>query len=222
MNGLRHTTSISAAEIRRELAQTGVSCIHARSGGEAGALMSLGGLLGDPVPYRGQLLTRLLPRTRSRGARRSLTKSFGMGEFPFHSDDVVSPVPVRFVLLACVEPGSVACPTRYCYLDTEFLPEDAMMRLRRATFVVRSGRCSFHTAIPHARLRPLRHELHEACVSGVQDGRVRHEGLDCGGPQQLRSIGAPARLPSLTTGGVFIRGAIAADPSRLLLRLYIR
>src|SRR4051794_10640327 len=76
-------------------------------------LLAMARQLGEPVPSRAgrQLVDRLTPIPSSRSYPRSLSRMFGTSAFPLHTDTAHWPIPARFLLLACLKPGSGGCPT---------------------------------------------------------------------------------------------------------------
>jgi L-asparagine oxygenase len=78
----------------------------------------------------------------------SLSSRFGLGEFPFHTDDAVSDIPSRFVLLLAKKGGHLADTT---LLDgrriISYLPVDLRADINEAVFYIRNGTSSFTSTI---------------------------------------------------------------------------
>lgn len=77
----------------------------------------------------------------------SLSKKYGLGTFPFHCDTAHWPVPCRFVVLGCLEPGQP--PASTTLLDTQRLQLTAREKAlaEQSLFFVRNGRKSFYASI---------------------------------------------------------------------------
>jgi hypothetical protein len=72
--------------------------------GRDDSLLDIAHNLGVPVPHKlsAPLIQSLTPRSHGSGTGKSLSKLFGMGSFPLHTDTAHWPVPARFVILADV------------------------------------------------------------------------------------------------------------------------
>ncbi|HSD37755.1 MAG TPA: TauD/TfdA family dioxygenase [Rhodocyclaceae bacterium] len=77
----------------------------------------------------------------------SLSRKYGLGTFPFHCDTAHWPVPCRFVVLGCLEPGQT--PAYTTLLDTQRLQLTAREKAlaEQSLFFVRNGRKSFYASI---------------------------------------------------------------------------
>jgi hypothetical protein len=119
-------------------------------------LLALAAELGTPAATRfgGSLCDTLLPLEADAAKPRSLSKIHDVGEFPLHMDTAHWLTPCRYVMLACVSPGSGSRPT--LLIDTRQLPlnDDQVSALHSTPLRVTNGRNSFFSTIP-SRGRPF-------------------------------------------------------------------
>jgi hypothetical protein len=112
-------------------------------------LVALAAGLGTPTATRfgGGLYDTLSPTETDAAKPQSLSKIHDFGEFPLHVDTAHWPTPCRYVMLACVSPGSADRPT--FILDTWRLPlTDLQTSLLHSTPLrVTNGRNSFFSTI---------------------------------------------------------------------------
>lgn len=112
-------------------------------------LLALASGLGTPAATRcgGSLCDTLLPLEADAAKPRSLSKVHAAGEFPLHIDTAHWLTPCRYVMLACVSPGSASRPT--LLMDTRRLPlNDHQSSLLHSTPLrVTNGRNSFFSTI---------------------------------------------------------------------------
>lgn len=85
----------------------------------------------------------LVPQTGSSAHRRSLSATYGLGSFPFHTDGAHWITPPRVVILACVE-DETGRPTRLVHWKTLSRQAEIEGDVRGAVFRVRNGRYSFY------------------------------------------------------------------------------
>lgn len=97
-------------ELHGELKDRGWCLMHLESDA---ALLALAKGLGDPVSARarGPVLQELTPLNSRDAAPNSLSARHGLGEFPLHTDAAHHPVPPRWMLLRCDDPGSAGRST---------------------------------------------------------------------------------------------------------------
>ncbi len=112
-------------------------------------LLALASGLGTPAATRsgGGLCDTLLPTEADAAKPRSLSKVHAVGEFPLHNDTAHWLTPCRYVMLACVSPGSGRRPT--LLMDTRSLPlnEHQISSLHSTPLRVTNGRNSFFSTI---------------------------------------------------------------------------
>jgi hypothetical protein len=97
--------------------------------------------------YGADLCDTLLPTEANAAKPRSLSMIHAVGEFPLHNDTAHWLTPCRYVMLACVSPGSGSRPT--LLMDTRRLPlnEHQSSLLHSTPLRVTNGRNSFFTTI---------------------------------------------------------------------------
>jgi hypothetical protein len=111
-------------------------------------LSGISGQLGMPVPGRkGNVLEKLRPVSNESAHPQSLSNKYGLGAFPLHSDTAHWPVPCRYIMLGCEEPGQIPSPT--VLLDTNRLDLSGaeMSCIKTASFFVKNGGKSFYSSI---------------------------------------------------------------------------
>jgi alpha-ketoglutarate-dependent taurine dioxygenase len=112
-------------------------------------LLALASGLGTPAATRsgGSLCDTLLPTDADAAKPRSLSKVHAVGEFPLHIDTAHWLTPCRYVMLACVSPGSASRPT--LLMDARRLPLDEHQSslLHTTPLCVTNGRNSFFSTI---------------------------------------------------------------------------
>ena len=112
-------------------------------------LLRLAAQLGTPMASRpgGDLCDTLIPTAAHSAKPRSLSKIHAGGEFPLHIDTAHWLTPCRYVMLACISPGSGSRPT--LLLDTRRLPlsKEHASLLRSEPLRVTNGRNSFFSTI---------------------------------------------------------------------------
>src|ERR1017187_3282214 len=112
-------------------------------------LLTLVSGLGTPAATRsgGGLCDTLQPMEAEAAKPQSLSKVHAVGEFPLHIDTAHWLTPCRYVMLACVSPGSASRPT--LLLDARLLPlnEHQSSLLHSTPLRVTNGRNSFFSSI---------------------------------------------------------------------------
>jgi len=112
-------------------------------------LLAMANGLGTPAATRsgGSLFDTLSPTEADAAKPRSLSKVHAFGEFPLHIDTAHWLTPCRYVMLACVSPGSASRPT--LLMDTRRLPlsEHQSSLLNCTPLRVTNGRNSFFSTI---------------------------------------------------------------------------
>jgi alpha-ketoglutarate-dependent taurine dioxygenase len=124
-------------------------------------LLDMAQAFGEPVASRpsGPRVDRLAPVTANHSHPRSLSRVFGMGVFPLHTDTAHWPIPARFVLLACVSPGRAGRKTLLLSISDLSLEPEEHRLLLSGVFLVRNGKNSFYASVlsvdrPFIRLDP--------------------------------------------------------------------
>lgn len=133
-------------------------------------LLDLAIRLGTPVATRsgGGLCDALSPMQAAEARARSLSKIHEVGEFPFHNDTAHWHTPCRYLILACVSPGSASRPT--FLMDTGRLPLNTQqyLLLHSTPLRVTNGRNSFFSTIL-AKGRPFV-RFDRGCMTAVTSG----------------------------------------------------
>ena len=111
-------------------------------------MLDLAKKLGTPAPGRNNtIIERLKPVDHEQAPPQSLSRQYGFGAFPLHNDTAHWPIPCRYVVLGCEEPGNVESPT--VFLDTQRLDlcREETSCINTASFFVKNGRRSFYSSI---------------------------------------------------------------------------
>lgn len=112
-------------------------------------LLAMASAVGTPAATRsrGSLCDTLLPTEAAAAKPRSLSKVHAVGEFPLHIDTAHWLTPCRYVMLACVSPGSANRPT--LLMDMRRLPlnHHQSSLLHSTPLRVTNGRNSFFSTI---------------------------------------------------------------------------
>ncbi len=137
----------------------------------SGFVGSIASRLGTPVRNRvGAAVEVLSPCAAESANPFSLSGKHGFAPFPLHCDTSHWPVPCRFVILACLDPGSVATPTLLLDLAQVSLSSGERLLARSAVFLIRNGRRSFYASILSDRREYIR--LDPGCMEAVtEDGK---------------------------------------------------
>ncbi len=104
--------------------------------------------LGTLVQGRyGSSVEVLSPSPEASAHPSSLSASYGLGPLPLHVDTSHLPVPARYLVLGCVNPGKQRVPTLVFDRYDLSLSSNQMRLLRSAVFHVQNGRRSFYGSI---------------------------------------------------------------------------
>lgn len=106
--------------------------------------------LGRPIAGRaGATRETIVPRTRAEAHPRSQSAAHGLDALPLHAELSHRPVPCRYVVLGCLDPGQLASATTTLEWRALEFTSDEIALLKGAPLLVRNGRKSFYaTAIP--------------------------------------------------------------------------
>ncbi len=128
-------------------------------------LESIASQLGTPVRHKFGVAEELFPRRAATGNPNSLSGKYGLAPFPLHCDTSHWRVPCRFVLVACVDPGSV--PTSTVLLDTAdiILSQEEQILVLSSVFLIKNGRSSFYSSIRSSNRHFIR--LDPGCMKAV-------------------------------------------------------
>lgn len=138
------------------------------SGTEALAVevASLASDLGDIVPGRDrQRVEYIVPQEADSAHAGSLSSQFGLEALPLHTDTAHWPVPCRYLVMACAEPGPSPTPTILLDSHAVQIAASEVAACTSAVFLIRNGRRSFYGSIME-RDRPfVRFDL--GCMEAV-------------------------------------------------------
>jgi alpha-ketoglutarate-dependent taurine dioxygenase len=112
-------------------------------------LLALASGLGTPTATRsgGSICDTLLPTEADAAKPRSLSKVHAVGEFPLHIDTAHWLTPCRYVMLACVSPGSGSRSTLLMNTRRLSLNEHQSSLLHSTPLRVTNGRNSFFSTV---------------------------------------------------------------------------
>lgn len=190
-------------------------------------LLLLAAKLGTPVATRsgGNLCDMLMPTGAHAAKPRSLSKIHSAGEFPLHIDTAHWLTPCRYVILACLSPGSGNRPT--LLLDTPRLPlsEQQVSLLHSTPLRVTNGRNSFFSTIL-SKTRPFVRFDPGCMTTTTPDGSASLEVLSRQNwPDHVESVHWKAGTVLVIDNWRLLHGrahADCSDPDRKLLRVSIR
>jgi Taurine catabolism dioxygenase TauD, TfdA family len=136
-----------------------------RSKGDLGIeVLNFARRLGQPISGRkGELVESLRPAWPEEASPRSLSAIHGMHPFPFHTDGAHYSRPPRYLVLACISPGTTVVPTVLNSFKDLGLTEHELARCRTATFLIKNGRRSFYSTILDSMRGFVRFD--EACMT---------------------------------------------------------
>jgi hypothetical protein len=107
----------------------------------------------------------LVPYSKSAAPPGSMSSFVGTGAQPMHTDRAHSANPPRYVVLQCVHPGEVSCPTFIWVTDGPSLGRDRPTLLTRAQWVFHDGRCApFYAAILEFKTNRLKLRFDPCCM----------------------------------------------------------
>jgi hypothetical protein len=168
-------------------------------------------------------LTVLRPRAPSESRLNTLSKKYGMGDFPLHADTSHWICPVRYVLFLGVR-GCQEAPTRI--LDTRLISlttaEEAIAQ--QSLFVFQSGARSFYSSIKDPRRPFIRFD--PGCMKPVSS-QARHAinlfAADRNSNCIIEINWMPSQLLVLDNWRVLHgRGVARKNSNRVLLRAYVK
>lgn len=132
------------------------------------AILCIASGLGEVIPGRGrQEVERIVPQSAVSSYRGSLSSLHGLAPLLLHTDTAHWPVPCRYLVMACVDPGPLPAPT--ALLDTRaiHLTREQRDASLSAVFLIRNGRKSFYGTISSAGRPFIRFDL--GCMEGQSD-----------------------------------------------------
>ena len=142
----------------------------------SGQLLKLASSLGAVVAARrnGAACELLSPMNSQQAKYRSLSKIHSHGEFPLHNDLAHWPVPCRYIILACIDPGGGNRFTRLLDTKRMTLSRSQLSMLHSEPFRVANGRRSFFSTILTRSRAFIRYD--SGCMSALSPtGSVAEE-----------------------------------------------
>lgn len=131
-------------------------------------MRALGDLLGTRAVGRARALEEVVrPQTSGEAHPRSLSAQYGLDSLPFHVELSHRPLPCRYLLLGCIDPGSPSAVTRLLEWRTLGFSREELHLLESAPVLVRSGRRSFYSTILPSDRTFLRYD--PGCLEGVDE-----------------------------------------------------
>lgn len=165
-SSLGNTLCLAPFEMARQVVTAGWLRFSLPEQGLAAQIDFIAHSLGTPVAGRKRrVIEELAPTRREDAEPSSLSAVHGLSCFPLHTDGAHLIEPPRFIVLACVNPGSTAVPT----VLTRF--QDLGVDGKAGVFLVRNGRRSFYSSI-RDRSRPFI-RFDQGCMTPIDD-HARH------------------------------------------------
>ena len=189
------------------------------------SLLALAGTLGEVVPSRprSDLIDRLRPARAESARLPSLSRRYGTGAFPLHTDTAHWPTPARYILVVCLHPGRLRRGTLLVQFPSLQFNRQEEVVLRSGVFLVRNARASWYSTVlsserPYVRFDP------GCMVPATADGHEASRIL-----QERIAASFPTRI-DWTRGKLVIldnwrllhgREAAEGDEDRVLLRVLV-
>lgn len=189
-------------------------------------LSALAAVLGEPNPSRpgGGLLDYLRPTTRSMARAASLSRQHGTGAFPLHTDTAHWPVPARYLVLCCLDPGGSDRGTLLLPISDLELSDQDRAVLNSGVFLVRNARHSWFSSVLMTGRPFVRYDtgcMSPATASGAEAERLMEKRLADG---RHHRIWWEAGTILVVDNWRVLHGREAADgdTDRVLLRTLVR
>ncbi len=116
--------------------------------GLAESIRRIAETLGEIRPGRsGHEIEHVIPSEAHLAQAGSLSSKHGLEPLPLHTDAAHHPVPCRYLILACAEPGPSPTPTILLDDHTVDLTQDEADACKSEVFLVKNGRKSFYSSI---------------------------------------------------------------------------
>lgn len=131
-------------------------------------MRQIGNLLGKCVPARAKVSEQIIqPQTIEDAHPRSLSRCYGLGVLPLHTELSHCPRPCRYLLLGCIDPGMPSTATML--MDWKTLPFSSydLDLLESAPVLVRTGRHSFYSTVLPPNRSFFRYD--PGCIIAIND-----------------------------------------------------
>ncbi len=110
------------------------------------------------------------PQSEGSAPVSSLSHAYGLGALPLHTDTAHWTVPCRYIILACVEVGSVRTPTLLVDSRDASFSKDECLLLRSSIFLIKNGGRSFYTSLIDSRRDFIR--IDPGCMEPISESSV--------------------------------------------------
>lgn len=177
--------------------------------------------LGNIVPGRTRgLVEQVVPQTEDLAKVGSLSSVYGLNPLPLHTDTAHWPVPCRYLVIGCVEPGPAPAPTVLLDVRRARLTVDDVSLCRRTPFLIRNGRHSFYGSILEDAREFIR--IDRGCMTPIS--KHGHTALDAFNAEKHEDA---LHRHSWSCGDILVidnwrvihgRGGERTAPGRVLLR----
>lgn len=189
-------------------------------------LSALASTLGEPVPSRpgGDAIDYLRPMNRSVARAASLSSQYEMGAFPLHTDTAHWPLPARYLLLCCLDPGVSDRGSLLLPISGLNMSDKDRAVLAAGVFLVRNGRNSWFSSILMSERPFVRYDpgcMSPATVLGAEAARLMEQRAADG--RQIRIRWAVGTVLIVDNWQVLHgREAALDDVERVLMRMLVR
>ncbi|RIX60056.1 hypothetical protein D3P08_00225 [Paenibacillus nanensis] len=193
-------------------------------------LIAISKQIGIPVETRrgAKVIDHLSPTEKKDAHKNSLSGNYGLNSFPLHTDTAYFKIPVRYILLYSINPGSGDRPT-YLYDAKKLFNYDKELRfdLANVLFKVINGRYSFLTTIYNCYQSKYYFRLDKGCMEATSsvgtELLTKIDNLIC--PRDLNEVKWNCGDLLIIDNWRLLHGrgnSKMTDTDRLLLRISIR
>lgn len=146
-------------------------------------LLEFAGMIGIPIPARpgGPLAQTLRPTLPELAPPRSMSASFGTGEFPFHTDGACMRLPPRWTLLRALIAEESMRPTFVHNVSDLPLSQRELQALRVGVWRVTGGATPFLTSVltAESKIHAPRLRFDPCCMSPVTpEAQIAQQALE--------------------------------------------
>jgi alpha-ketoglutarate-dependent taurine dioxygenase len=170
-------------------------------------------------------VTVLQPQNKQIAKPNTLSAKFSTGEFPYHTDTAHWPIPARYMILACIDPGAGSRETHLLDSTKLELTASECNLLNSTPFRIVNGRKSFFSTILQKNRSFIRHD--PGCMVPTEERGEVAQKMFC--RDRFDSLVVPIKWEPqkvlIIDNWRFLHGrskSICNDSNRKLLRVYIR